>query len=161
MQEFPVRENPPTTLEPPPEMFWTKKTEKGNPQEWIGVLIFCLKTKVFGIQLVKQNKPNGQMTAAPEGGCKHYGVGEEQNYDLHMDTSRITENEKGLDNNCCRGTKSCAEHNDCCRGTKSCADHNNSCRGTKVVPSTTDWKSSLVEAQIVVPHIVDWKLIQA
>ena len=29
----------------------------------------------------------------------------------------------------------------------------------KVVLSTTDWKLSLVEAKIVVPHIVYWKLI--
>ena len=28
----------------------------------------------------------------------------------------------------------------------------------KVVPNTTDLKHSLVEAQIVVPYIVEWKL---
>ena len=37
-------------------------------------------------------------------------VGEEQNYDLQMDTSRITGVKKGLDNNCCRGMKSRAEY---------------------------------------------------
>ena len=57
----------------------------------------------------------------------HECVKEEQNYDLHMDTSRITGEKKGLTNNCCRGTKSCAEHNDSCRGTKSCAEHIDSC----------------------------------
>ena len=31
----------------------------------------------------------------------------------------------------------------------------------KVVLSTTEWKLSLVEAQIVVPHIVYWKIILA
>ena len=31
----------------------------------------------------------------------------------------------------------------------------------KVVPNTTDLKLSLVEAQIVVPYIVDWKSILA
>ena len=31
----------------------------------------------------------------------------------------------------------------------------------KVVPSTTDWKISLVEAQIVIPYIVDRKIILA
>ena len=31
----------------------------------------------------------------------------------------------------------------------------------KVVPSTTDSKISIVEEQIVVPHIVEWKLILA
>ena len=36
-------------------------------------------------------------------------VTEEQNYDLRMDTSRITGDKKGLDNNCFRGTKSRAK----------------------------------------------------
>ena len=31
----------------------------------------------------------------------------------------------------------------------------------KVVPITTDSKLSIVEEQIVVPHIVEWKLILA
>ena len=48
-----------------------------------------------------------------------------------MDISQITEDEKGLDNNFCRGKKSCAEHNDSCRGIKSRAEQNDSCRSTK------------------------------
>ena len=58
-------------------------------------------------------------------------VGEEQSYDPHMNTSRITGYKKGLDNTFCRGTKSCAGYNDSCRGKKSCARHIGFCRGTK------------------------------
>ena len=34
---------------------------------------FLQKSKVFGKHRVKQNKPNGQMPIAPEGGYKLYG----------------------------------------------------------------------------------------
>ena len=42
-RKFPVRENPPTTLEPPPEKCRTNNIEKGNPQKWSGLLKFSLK----------------------------------------------------------------------------------------------------------------------
>ena len=71
------------------------------------------------------------MAAVLEGRFKHYGVVEERNYDLHMDTSRITEDKKGLDNNFSRGTKICAEYNDSCRDTKIRSKHNNCCRSKK------------------------------
>ena len=58
--------------------------------------------------------------------------GGDRNYYLLMDTSWIIGDKKLLDNNCCRGTKSCAEYNDYCRGTKIRAEHNDYCRGTKI-----------------------------
>ena len=46
------------------------ESRKGNPQERIKVLKFCLKSKMFGIDLVKKNVKN---TAAPEVRCKLMG----------------------------------------------------------------------------------------
>ena len=73
-------------------------------------------------------------------------VGEVQNDDLHMDTSRITGDEKGLDN-------IVLEAQTFVLSIMIIVE------AQKVVPSTTDWKLILVEAHIFMPHIVIWKLI--
>ena len=47
---------------------------KGEPSRTERIpQVFRQKAKVFGILLVKQKNPNGNMTAALEGGCKQYG----------------------------------------------------------------------------------------
>ena len=51
-----------------------KEDQKGEPSRMErSPILFFQKAKVLGIQLVKQNKSNGNMTAAPECRCKKKG----------------------------------------------------------------------------------------
>ena len=66
-----MRENSPTTLEPPPEKDQTSKTEGVTLKNGAELSNFPWEAKVFGIHLVK--KKNRNIPDASEGGCKLYG----------------------------------------------------------------------------------------
>ena len=54
---------------------WTPITERVTPKNGAESSFFFQNTKVFVIHMGKQNKPNRQNPAAPEGGCKLTGWG--------------------------------------------------------------------------------------
>ena len=51
----------------------TKPSEIGTLKCGVDSLSFDRKSKLFVIHPVKENKPNGQKLAAPDGGCKITG----------------------------------------------------------------------------------------